>query len=68
MSKTIRYKCDCCGGEFDSESGGIHLRGEMRQDSIYHTTGIIGAELKDGPFDFCKKDCLLDFFARYDFR
>jgi len=63
MSKIIRYKCDCCGCEFEGESGGIHLRGEMRQDSIYNATGII-----DGPFDFCKKDCLLDFFARYKFR
>ena len=62
MVKILRWKCDQCGATLSDTDGGIHIK-DMRQDPKGHITGII-----DGPFDFCKKDCLLDFFARYQFR
>jgi len=61
MSKVITWKCDECGEEFRDEEGGIHIR-EMKQDYRGNEMGSI-----DGNFDFCKKDCLLDFFAKYRF-
>lgn len=62
MSKITQYKCDECGEMFPESDGGIHIK-EMRQEPRGITTGIL-----DGPFDFCKKDCLLDYFAKYQFR
>lgn len=62
MSKITRWKCDECGEAFDDDEGGIHIR-EMTQDYKGREIGM-----RDGNFDFCKKDCLLDFFAKYQFR
>ena len=62
MSKILRWKCDECGEEFSDTDGGIHIR-EMRQEPNGIVSGLI-----DGPFDFCKKDCFIDFFAKYQFR
>jgi hypothetical protein len=62
MTKILRWKCDECGATISDTDGAIHIR-ELRQDSNGRVTGIL-----DGPFDFCKKDCLLDFFAKYQFR
>jgi hypothetical protein len=62
MSKILRWKCDECGKVIPDGEGSIHIR-ELKQDISFHITGII-----DGPFDFCNKECLLDFFAKYQFR
>lgn len=62
MSKITTWKCDECGKEIPEGVGIIHIR-ELKQDPTFHGSGII-----DGPFDFCNKDCLLDFFAKYQFR
>jgi hypothetical protein len=63
MSKMIKWKCDECGKEISDEDAGIiHIR-ELKQDPTFKASGII-----DGPFDFCNKGCLLDFFAKYQFR
>lgn len=62
MSKTTLWKCDECGKTFEENENGIHIK-EIKQEPSFQNNGII-----DGPFDFCGKDCLLDFFAKYYFR
>jgi len=62
MSKVTTWKCDECDQEFEENDGGIHIR-ELKQEPSGRNSGII-----DGPFDFCKKQCLVNFFAKYQFR
>ena len=67
MSKTITYKCDCCGKvRYDSKpldwiSIGSHVEGEL---CFYNqNTGVGITQLQNYKnLDFCRKYCFVRYF------
>lgn len=62
MSKVMIWKCDECEKELREGDRIIHVK-EVRQEGWSNDV----SRFTDGSFDFCCKDCLVDFFAKYPF-